>query len=103
MYLQCGEDVAQSKTLNIRLDKILYQQIATTAKQQHIKNSQVVRDALQLYYKPLQQPDTDLIAILKDQIKDLQQERDRLQQIVTYYATPWYKRLFQRPQLKERN
>jgi len=90
-------------TIVFRVDKELMQQIRTTAKQQKITNSQVIRDALQQYYTGTQPYNLDLVTELRQHITELQQDKERLQQRVDYLMLPWYKRILIRPQLKEKN
>lgn len=93
----------KKNTIVFRADKELYQQIATTAKQQKITHSQVIREALQQYYTGTQPYNVDLVTELRSHITELQQDKDRLQQRIDYLMLPWYRRILLRPQLKEKN
>ena len=94
----------QNKSIVIRLDKAMLNRIKDTAKTIGVTHSQVVRDALQMYYGAIKTDNTEIITILKEQVRDLQQQRDALQQRVDYYSLPWYMKIIRsRPQLKEHN
>lgn len=95
----------QSNTIVFRADKTTLDKIKKTAKDQGVSHAHVIRDALALYYNPLQMNtapntgtyDREMVDLLKNQVIDLQNQRDQLQLRIDYYSQPWYWRIFNRP------
>ena len=88
------------KPYTFRLEPTLIKQLDSFSGTRTYNVDLAIQKYVQNDYNQMYNSNTETIQILREQVQDLQQNRDNLQARIDYFMQPWYRRITL-PKLKQ--